>query len=207
MLASLCTDKAIQPRKVRPMRTKWIVSMLIAVLVGGGGYWYYQHKYRHVANPTSEKLALVAYTGGCYGGSCNGKDPSDYCTDGRTVAAMKAPDGMLELRYSPSCRANWGRYTPYGRNVGYYTKYQQTIYARVTAWNPGGQSYGTAHRSWVNSTWSRMADGRGTACTGVEVVIINQGGDDYKIANEYPDGQPDFSGEADSLGWTWGPCR
>ncbi len=57
-----------------------------------------------------------ATTNGCYGASCNGRDPSGLCDDGVTVAAMHVNMGMLELRYSPSCKSNWGRYTPYGKD-------------------------------------------------------------------------------------------
>ena len=188
------------------MRMRWAALTVVALLLAGGGYWYYQSRQNTIV-PTSEQIALTSYTGGCEGAGCNGEDPSQKCTDGRTVAAMNVPDGMLELRYSESCKANWGRYTPYSRTSAYYLRNHQTIYARVTAWNPGGASYGTAHRSWTSSTWSKMVDGRGTACTGVEVVVISQGGNDYEIVQEYPDGQPNFSGQADSQGWTWGPCR
>ncbi|MBK3559762.1 DUF2690 domain-containing protein [Streptomyces sp. MBT56] len=131
-----------------------------------------------------------ATTGGCYGASCNGKNPSGTCDDGKTVAAQAVPWGMLELRWSPSCAANWGRYTPYDRSASSLAAMKKGIYARVTAWNPGGPSYGTAYHApgVYGSSWSQMVDGRTTACTGVEVVITNPNGD------------------YDSQGWSWGPC-
>lgn len=132
-----------------------------------------------------------AATGGCYGAGCNNLNPAGRCDgDAFTVAAMGVTDGMLELRYSPSCVANWGRYTPYTRTASYYASQGKGIWARVTSWNPGGPSYGTAHHanSVYGSSWSKMTDGRYTACTGVEVFITGSNGD------------------AQSQGWDWGPC-
>lgn len=134
-----------------------------------------------------------AATDGCYGAGCNGLDPQGRCdSDAVTVRAMAVEDGMLELRWSPSCVANWGRYTPYWRTVSFYTVAKINIQARVTVWNPGRRSYGVANPAQANpyaSIWSKMTDGRTTACTGVEVVHGYGGGD------------------FESQGWTWGPCR
>lgn len=133
----------------------------------------------------------VAATGGCNGSSCNGLDPSGRCDgDAFTAASMAVTDGQLDLRYSPSCRANWGRYTPYLRDAGFLASQGQSIYARVTAWNPGGTSYSTAHHDFglSGSSWSQMVDGRWAACTGVEVIQIGHNGD------------------YESQGWSWGPC-
>jgi len=173
------------------MRTRWIVLALVLALLGaGGGYWWYQ-SHQNAANPTSEQLALTAYTSECYGGSCSGLDPSQNCTDGTTVASKKVSYGFLELRYSPSCKANWGRFTPNGRDTFFWASQKQSIWARVTAWNPGGKSYGTAHHDTglSGSSWSQMVDGVVTACTGVEVYFV---GDHSAL---------------DSQGWNWGPCR
>src|SRR5476649_1249641 len=59
-----------------------------------------------------------AATHGCYGASCTGLDPTGRCdSDAYTVAsiAINADNGVylgqLDLRYSPSCAANWGRFT------------------------------------------------------------------------------------------------
>lgn len=193
------------------MRKRWVVFVLALLLAGGGCSYYWHYKQQHAATPTGEKTTLVANYAGCYGGSCNGLDPSKYCTDGQTVASMDVKGhGLLELRYSPSCKANWGRYTAYtGWALGLAAS-SQTIYAKVTAWNPGGTSYMTAHDFSVpqtGSSWSQMVDGVVKACTGVEVVVVIQSGNDHEIKDRFPDGQPDFSGEAESQGWVWGPCR
>lgn len=147
------------------MRTKLLALALMLALVGGD-LWFYKVNQSPTAKPTptSEQITLIANTGGCYGASCNGKNPSDYCTDGITVAARPVTDGLLELRYSRSCKANWGRYTPWGRNgiSGFFLT--KGIYARVTAWNPGGPSYTTAHHDMSadssGSSWSQMVDGQ-----------------------------------------------
>ncbi|MET8770911.1 DUF2690 domain-containing protein [Streptomyces sp. NPDC004658] len=48
----------------------------------------------------------------CLGSSCNGLNPgSTTCAnDARTVAEGTGPVSAVELRYSPSCRAAWGRF-------------------------------------------------------------------------------------------------
>lgn len=161
---------------------KRVVAALIAILMAVG--------LTTVAAPTPAQASA------CSGASCNGLDPEGHCNhDAKTVKAMEVTDGILELRWSPSCEANWGRYTPYWRTISAYIAANPPhgigIWARVTAWNPGGQSYGSAHDSDINpfaSSWSQMTDGRPTACTGIEVVHVYGNGDNQ------------------SQGWTWGPC-
>lgn len=81
----------------------------------------------------------------CYGASCNGLDPNGRCTnDAKTVASTAVKDGMLELRYSDSCKANWGHYTMYWRTALTFVRVNSGMHARVTAWNPGEPSVGTA---------------------------------------------------------------
>lgn len=127
----------------------------------------------------------------CSGASCHGLDPDGRCSaDAVTVNSMEVRDGLLELRYSPSCKANWGRYTMWVRNAATYLRFGAGMHARVTAWNPGEPSAGTAHMADVNpfaSSWSQMVDGTKAACTGVELTHIN--GSDWE-----------------HYGWTWGPC-
>ncbi len=161
--------------------------VLVAMLMGYYGLWA-----RKNAQGTSRQIVLVANSNGCYGAGCNGKDPSGLCADGITVASQAVTDGLLELRYSPSCSANWGRYTPWRRDAISYFMQGKGIFARVTAWNPDSHSYGTAHHdtTWNNfgSSWSQMVDGTKAACVGVEVVITGDNGD------------------YESQGWNWGPC-
>lgn len=46
----------------------------------------------------------------CSGSACDGKDPAIYCQgDARTVQSLYLGQALLELRYSPSCRAAWAR--------------------------------------------------------------------------------------------------
>lgn len=140
----------------------------------------------------------TAAAASCSGASCAGKDPEKAgCLDGaRTIGAMDVQGrGMLELRYSPVCKANWGRFSSYWRADAFGAISEGTSYARVTAWNPGGPSQGLA--SWRQglgaSWWSRMVDGNKKACTGVELFA----------SSPTPGGT---SRTNDSLGWTWGPC-
>lgn len=137
-------------------------------------------------------------TGGCYGASCNDRNPQGLCGgDAKTVGAMDVGDGMLELRWSPSCAANWGRFTAYSRTEATYLSSHVIIHARVTVWNPGAQSYQTAHHALNigESTWSNMTDGRPQACTGVEITHVYQADSGSGAVDDYQ-----------SQGWTWGPC-
>ncbi|MFI1801152.1 DUF2690 domain-containing protein [Streptomyces sp. NPDC020379] len=61
------------------------------------------------APPATAKPGAV-----CDGVSCNGKDPGQTgCgNDARTVATKQDQNVTLELRYSPSCHANWARIHP-----------------------------------------------------------------------------------------------
>ncbi|MFJ8435528.1 DUF2690 domain-containing protein [Kitasatospora sp. NPDC094019] len=70
-----------------------------------------------LAAPTAS-AAVTRATAGCYGSSCNGKDPVDMgCnTDAYTVESAYSAKGTIELRYSPSCRSNWARIS--GTSVG-----------------------------------------------------------------------------------------
>jgi uncharacterized protein DUF2690 len=47
----------------------------------------------------------------CYGPSCNKVDPNgtSCTTDAYTVQSVWHNDYRVDLRYSPSCKANWGR--------------------------------------------------------------------------------------------------
>jgi Protein of unknown function (DUF2690) len=146
-----------------------------------------------------------AATGGCYGASCTGLDPTGRCDgDAYTVHSIAINSaalylGQLDLRYSPGCAANWGRFTTASgaRDITLWFANQPIPFGgRVTAWNPGGPSQQPVQSNYTCgsapfascSFWSRMVDGRGTACTGVE-----------PITESYPNG-------VESQGWYWGPC-
>jgi hypothetical protein len=144
-----------------------------------------------------------AATHGCYGASCTGLDPTGRCDgDAYTVASIAIDAGLymgqLDLRYSPSCAANWGRFTSASgaRDITLFLAGQPYPFGgRVTAWNPGGPSqqpvqsdYACNGAPFTSCTvWSRMVDGRGRACVGVEPFT------------DSPD-------TVDSQGWFWGPC-
>ncbi|MGW7544403.1 DUF2690 domain-containing protein [Streptomyces sp. NPDC054770] len=57
-------------------------------------------------------IATPANAAGCYGSTCEGKDPATYCqSDAITPSngAIWLGSAYVELRYSPSCRAAWAR--------------------------------------------------------------------------------------------------
>lgn len=145
----------------------------------------------------------MAATGGCYGSECAGLDPAGMCDgDAITVASQAITTyhgyaGQLELRYSPSCAANWGRFAP-ARGA---TEAARVLlgapvpaFGRVTVWNPNGHSQGWAQRaSWPwESDWTNMVDGTIKACTGVEVF--------------YSTGRGSGGSGSEATGWNWGPC-
>ncbi len=179
------------------MRRTFVTALVILLLAVGVTVAQQQ--------PTSSlQIALVANTSGCYGASCHSKNPSRLCDDGITVASKAVVDGMLELRYSPSCKSNWGRYTPYWNTATGYTATGTTLHARVTAWNPNGPSVNSAHSdtTWYQfgTSWSQMVDGTKAACTGVE---LRYSGEEWKSGQTYHNNPP--TGWDDKL-WQWGPC-
>jgi hypothetical protein len=149
--------------------------------------------------------ARAAATHGCFGAGCTGLDPTNRCDgDAYTVHSIAINSGMylgqLDLRYSPSCKANWGRFT--SASGPRYVLLAETgqsypFGGRVTVWNPGGPSQQTVQKYYTClgapytscSFWSRMVDGRGTACTGVEPWTRTMNGNG-----------------PESRGWFWGPC-
>jgi hypothetical protein len=156
-----------------------------------------------------------AATGGCKASGCVGLDPMGRCDgDAYTVRSIaiitdNGYAGQLDLRYSKSCVANWGRFTV-SHNLGKFVASfvgPVPLYGRVTVWNPGKPSQQPAQAnilSWAFSgeytTWSKMVDGTGLACTGVEPFyhdLTNQSG---------PVGPNYGNGGIESKGWFWGPC-
>lgn len=150
-----------------------------------------------------------AATSGCYGAGCNGLNPTNRCDgDARTVRAMDIGYGMLELRWSPSCQANWARFNEYGRS------HTAVAVKQLTVWNPGRSSYGLAQQAtWMppfdSSHWSAMTDGTKTACVGIEVnsaAGAHNTGEPLTNWESYQhnSGAPlDYS---DNTVWIWGPC-
>lgn len=134
----------------------------------------------------------------CYGYGCTGKNPAHTTcqNDAKTIGAMDVQgSGMLELRWSRSCNASWGRFSTYWLYDWTNSGGTGIVYARVTAWNPGrpsqdvtGQSIGVfGGASW----WTAMVTGTTWSCTGVELYAQDKN-------TAYNDRY--------SLGWKWGPC-
>ncbi|MDH2426082.1 DUF2690 domain-containing protein [Sphaerisporangium sp. TRM90804] len=74
----------------------------------------------------------------CSGSACDGKNPSTYCGgDARTVQSLRlGGQALLELRYSPSCRAAWARIS----NASYDIYNSPSPLARVVR-NSDGRRY------------------------------------------------------------------
>ncbi|MFD7454292.1 DUF2690 domain-containing protein [Kitasatospora sp. NPDC059827] len=81
----------------------------------------------------------------CYASSCNGLDPAS--TTCANDAITVSTNTTLELRYSPSCRAAWGR-------IKQYTIPGETV--KVT--NSIGQSYSTTTATGHVTIWSPMVN-------------------------------------------------
>ncbi|MGW7446643.1 DUF2690 domain-containing protein [Kitasatospora sp. NPDC054795] len=93
-----------------------------------------------LAAPTAS-AATSRVTAGCYGSSCNGLDPVDMgCSpDAYTVESVASTLGTIELRYSPSCRANWARISGASNGQEFYV-YNES---RVVWWHAiGSTGYG-----------------------------------------------------------------
>ncbi|WP_406085941.1 DUF2690 domain-containing protein [Kitasatospora purpeofusca] len=84
----------------RTNRTVGVLVGLAAVATALGG----------LAAPTAS-AAPPRVAAGCSGLSCFGLDPANTgCSaDGYTVESVGSTKGTIELRYSPSCKANWAR--------------------------------------------------------------------------------------------------
>lgn len=151
-----------------------------------------------VASLLAVVVASPASAAACYGSTCNGKNPDGLCSgDAITVRSMDVRgEGMLQLRYSPSCKANWGKFWFYWRTEAGYLLSDVHMHARVTVWNPGKTSYGTAHYATGlgGSYWSYMTNGILTACTGVEIVHVVESSSGSTAIDEI------------EKFWTWGPC-
>ncbi|MFJ8569080.1 DUF2690 domain-containing protein [Streptomyces sp. NPDC093514] len=115
--------------------------------------------------------SAVAAAPSCVGAACNGKNPANTTcqNDARTVAESSDPMGAMELRYSPSCRAAWGRF-----------KINAPSGARIEIKNSQGKKYTTNGRgtfysvmindkdvkAWACGIWPSEFGGTNTACTG-----------------------------------------
>lgn len=64
-------------------------------------------------------VATPAQAVTCYGDYCSGKDPqsSGCAADAFTVTSWGNSTFMLETRWSPTCKTNWGRITLYDTGI------------------------------------------------------------------------------------------
>jgi hypothetical protein len=102
----------------------------------------------------------------CDGVSCNGQDPNQAgCAGDAINAAPPVVDQgvTLELRYSPSCHANWARITPAKFNWHFFVlndngnKQEERV--------PGWPHYDSYHTNMVNGNVKSWACFDDTVCT------------------------------------------
>lgn len=117
----------------------------------------------------------------CYGGSCEGKDPSttNCVDDAITIMRYGARDeggayGTVELRYSPKCHSNWNRFnTDTGIRALLQIGMKVAVsHAQPWIWRPGTTPRGTANQAFGvigSSYWTEMITADGTTCTSVDV--------------------------------------
>jgi hypothetical protein len=100
------------------------------------------------AAPALAAAKPAAPSGTCSGAGCDGQDPqSTGCAADAINAAVTSEGGVtLQLRYSPSCHANWARMLP-GQFGWHFTVYNAN----------GAQQDSTGFGQ--DSTWTAMVDG------------------------------------------------
>ncbi|MEV6979019.1 DUF2690 domain-containing protein [Kitasatospora sp. NPDC093806] len=113
-----------------------------------------------LAAPTAS-AATPQVTAGCSGLSCFGLDPVNAgCgADAYTVESVGSAKGTIELRYSPSCKANWARIS--GASAGQWFSVQDD-----KNWFQWWRTTGaTGYGNMVDGTGAAMACIDGGVCT------------------------------------------
>ena len=106
----------------------------------------------------------------CSGSTCNGKNPqgTNCQNDAYRVYGVAYPVGsfgQVELWYSPSCNANWGRATGYyGQPAGVWLEQNGGIYPSSKV--PVGCSGNTCWSQMRNGSYTTRAGARISAYTG-----------------------------------------
>ncbi len=97
---------------------------------------------------------------GCYGDYCTGQDPEDTgCSaDAVTVAYTPYRYGILELRWSNTCKTNWARIN---------SSFTGSLEAQQTQQTTGHKQYFS--RSNVSFAWTKMIYSP-TLCVRAQVV-------------------------------------
>ncbi|MFB8204179.1 DUF2690 domain-containing protein [Kitasatospora purpeofusca] len=109
----------------------------------------------------SASAATPQVTAGCSALSCYALDPVDAgCgADAYTVEAVSSAKGTIELRYSPSCRANWARISGASAGQWFYAQDANNWYAW---WRTTGT---TGYGNMVDGSGSARACIDGGVCT------------------------------------------
>lgn len=141
---------------------------------------------------STQLTASAAPTSSCYGSSCTDLDPSKTTCQNDAVTIWstyaKPPGeatpgngyGVLDMRYSSSCHANWVRFTAWGGIGGILDNLfalTAGVDARPWIWRDGVANYprGTAGRSPITaltagtSTWTAMITADGRTCMSADI--------------------------------------
>jgi hypothetical protein len=108
-----------------------------------------------VATVTFSAGTGTANAVGCYGDWCSGRDPQAMgcANDAYTVAHARIPgtSTLVELRWSPTCKANWARVA-----AGYGRAYPSKLRAvqRVSGYSQVGVVASNASYSWTRMIYS-----------------------------------------------------
>ncbi|MDX3588907.1 YjfA family protein [Streptomyces europaeiscabiei] len=119
---------------------RWAAAASVLMMAGAG---------TAVAAP-----AHAAPAAGCYGASCEGKDPDVYCADDARspVGGVRIGQAYVELRYSPSCRAAWARISDASYGNGQFTPFV-TVHR-----NSDGREYTCAVQRGATGCYTRMVN-------------------------------------------------
>jgi len=126
--------------------------------------------------------AIPAQAASCYGATCHGKDPQTYCNaDATTPVPGKWIGGAhqwayIELRYSHSCAAAWGR-------ISHAKPWNTNNSVSPTAWvirNTDGASYSCVVPLGGTGCYTKMVNdngptsyARGLYDTGAQGIFVN----------------------------------
>ena len=111
-------------------------------------------------------VAPAAHAATCWGSGCYGLDPNAAgCGgDAYTAASAQTSQGLVELRYSPSCNANWARISSSSPGTWFEVADCQSPYQAQSYNVPSGYASGWTNMVDGSPTAQAIDDAGGTAC-------------------------------------------
>jgi hypothetical protein len=99
-----------------------------------------------------------AHAVSCSGDACSGVDPqSSGCASGAyTATSTSFSGGLLEVRYSPTCKTNWSRLTLYSPGFATCSPHGQLLAVQDTGYQQGVYVPGICYSSPTTSWWTPM---------------------------------------------------